>query len=63
MLSWSLFGIFSMPIGVVADIIGIRETLMIAGVIGVGAVLALHVVGRVWGAEEDRHLDPEGPPR
>ena len=35
---------------------------MIAGVIGVGAVLALHVVGRVWGAEEDRHLDPEGPP-
>ena len=31
MLSWSLFGIASMPIGVVADAIGIRETLMIAG--------------------------------
>lgn len=59
MLSWSLFGIASMPIGIVADIIGIRETLMIAGLLGVGAVLLLHVVGRLWGAEEDRHRDPE----
>jgi len=59
MLSWSLFGIASMPIGVVADLIGIRETLMIAGVVGVGSVLALHVVGRVWGAEEDRHVVPD----
>ena len=59
MLSWSLFGIASMPIGVVADLIGIRETLLIAGVVGVGAVLALHVVGRVWGAEEDRHVVPD----
>ncbi len=55
MLSWSLFGIASMPIGVVADLIGIRETLMIAGVASVVAVLLLHVIGRLWGAEEDRH--------
>ena len=59
MLSWSLFGIASMPIGVVADAIGIRETLMIAGALGVATVLALHLAGRFWGAEEDRRRIPE----
>lgn len=59
MLSWSLFGIASMPIGVVADAIGIRETLMIAGALGVGTVLALHLAGRFWGAEEDRRRIPD----
>ena len=63
MLSWSLFGIASLPIGIVADLIGIRETLMIAGVLGVGGVLLLYVIGRVWGAEEDRLLDPEATPQ
>lgn len=62
MLSWSLFGIASMPIGVVADIIGIRETLMITGTIGVAAVLALHVIGKILGAEEDRHQIPKASP-
>ncbi len=60
MLSWSLFGIASMPIGVVADIIGIRETLMIAGLLGVGAVLLLNFIGRIWGAEQDRLQAPDG---
>ena len=63
MLSWSLFGIASLPIGIVADIIGIRETLMIAGVLGVGGVLLLYVIGRVWGAEEDRHVVPDAGPQ
>ena len=63
MLSWSLFGIASLPIGIVADIIGIRETLMIAGVLGVGGVLLLYIIGRVWGAEEDRHVVPDAGPQ
>ncbi len=63
MLSWSLFGIASLPIGIVADIIGIRETLMIAGVLGVGGVLLLYIIGRVWGAEEDRHVVPDAQPQ
>ncbi len=63
MLSWSLFGIASLPIGIVADIIGIRETLMVAGVLGVGGVLLLYIIGRVWGAEEDRHVVPDAQPQ
>ena len=63
MLSWSLFGIASLPIGIVADLIGIRETLMIAGVLGVGGVLLLYIIGRVWGAEEDRHVVPDAQPQ
>jgi len=63
MLSWSLFGIASLPIGIVADVIGIRETLMIAGVLGVGGVLLLYIIGRVWGAEEDRHVVPDERPQ
>ena len=63
LLSWSLFGIASLPVGIVADIIGIRETLMIMGIVAVGAVLLLHFLGRLWGAEEDRHRVPESTSR
>ncbi len=37
MLSWSLFGLFALPIGIVADHIGIRETLVLMG----GTVIVL----------------------
>ncbi len=59
MLSWSLFGIASMPIGILADAIGIRQTLMLMGALGVAAVFVLRFVGQLWGAEEDRHHLPE----
>ena len=65
MLSWSLLGIASMPIGIVADAIGIRQTLMLMGALAVEGVFVLRFVGQLWGAEEDRHQlpEPETPPR
>ena len=60
-LSWSLFGIASLPVGILADAIGIRQTLMLIGGLGVVAVFLLRFLGQLWGAEEDRRqpLEPE----
>ena len=55
-LSWSLFGIASAPIGVIADAIGIRETLVLMGAASIGCVVLLRFAGQVWGAEEDRRV-------
>lgn len=54
MLSWSLFGLFSLPIGYVADAIGIRQTLALMGALVVIAVLALQLYARAIGADADR---------
>ncbi len=54
MLSWSLFGLASLPIGFVADHIGIRETLAIQGVLCVVAIV---------GVEAFRRLSGNGPVR
>lgn len=56
MLSWSLFGLFALPIGVVADIIGIRETLMLMGGVVMGSVGLLQLAGRSERVAEDRRL-------
>lgn len=40
-LSWSLFGILSLPLGIVADAIGIRETLALMGIAAIVAIAAM----------------------
>ncbi|MGI8925329.1 MAG: MFS transporter [Tepidiformaceae bacterium] len=49
MLSWSLFGLAALPIGIIADRIGIRETLVFQGALCVIAVAAIEVVRRTGG--------------
>jgi len=56
MLSWSLFGIAALPLGILADHTGVRETIAVMGVISVVCVLAMEVVGRLQGAAADRAL-------
>jgi MFS family permease len=50
-LSWSLFGIISLPLGILADSIGIRSTLMFMGLASVLSIIALWFVGRLINAE------------
>ncbi|MGD9935251.1 MAG: hypothetical protein AB7T37_16265, partial [Dehalococcoidia bacterium] len=54
MMSWSLFGMASFPLGILADHIGIRETLALMG--GSAAVLSVLIalLGRAQGASRDR---------
>ncbi len=55
MLSWSLFGLVALPIGMVADRVGIQETLMLMGTVVVLLVLALQfVMNRAADIEGDR---------
>lgn len=54
MLSWSLFGLFALPIGVVADHIGIRETLVLMGGTVIVLVGLLQVAGRSERVAADR---------
>jgi MFS family permease len=54
-LSWSLFGIISLPLGILADAIGIRSTLALMGLASILAVVALELVGRAIGAEDEMH--------
>ncbi|MCK9517840.1 MAG: MFS transporter [Dehalococcoidia bacterium] len=46
MLSWSLFGLAALPIGIIADQIGLRETIALQGVLCAGLVLAIRFFGR-----------------
>ena len=67
MLSWSLFGLVALPIGIVADHIGIQETLMLQGGVVVVLVLALQLMGRRDSVAADRNprignLEPVGVP-
>ncbi len=54
MLSWSLFGLMSLPIGIVADQIGIQETMVILGIIVVVSVTLLQLFARTSAVIEDR---------
>jgi MFS family permease len=52
MLSWSLFGLFALPVGIVADRIGIRETLALQGGIVIVTVTALQLMRRTSAAQD-----------
>jgi hypothetical protein len=54
MMSWSLFGIAALPIGIIADHIGIRETLGLLGGLAAVLVVVNTLIGRAQGAERDR---------
>ena len=54
MLSWSLFGLVALPIGILADHIGIQETLMLMGGVVILLVLALQLLGRTDSVAADR---------
>ena len=59
MLAWSLFGFAAMPLGILADIIGIQYTLVVMGALAIVAVIVLRFVGIAIHANEDRHVPPE----
>ena len=72
MLSWSLFGLFALPIGFVADAIGIQETLVLMGIVVMTAVVLLQLFGRSEAVTADRrarvsalerHTPKPAPPR
>jgi MFS family permease len=54
MMSWSLFGIASLPIGLIADQVGIQETLTGAGVLAFLAIIALMAMASIQKAAADR---------
>lgn len=54
MLSWSLFGLFALPIGIIADRIGIQETMVMMGCIVMVTVLLLQVFNRTEAVAADR---------
>lgn len=58
MLSWSLFGLVALPIGIVADHIGIQETLMLQGGVVLLLVLGLQMFGRTASVAADRRPLP-----
>ncbi len=59
MLSWSLFGLASLPIGIIADHIGIRETLVFQGIICVLAIIVIEGLRRLTAPKETL---PKAPP-
>ncbi len=54
MLSWSLFGLFALPIGIIADRVGIQETMVMMGCIVMVTVLLLQVFNRTEAVAADR---------
>jgi hypothetical protein len=59
-LSWSLFGIVSLPLGLLADRIGIRETLVLMGLGSIIALVTLELAGRALGAEAAMQRQRDG---
>jgi hypothetical protein len=54
MLSWSLFGIAALPLGIVADRIGIQETLAVMGGLTIVSVALIQAFAHTRGAPQDR---------
>jgi MFS family permease len=54
MLSWSFFGLAALPIGIIADHIGLRETLALQGLICILAIIALQTAGRAFHVSASR---------
>jgi predicted MFS family arabinose efflux permease len=56
MLSWSFFGLAALPLGVLADHIGIRQTLVVQGSVAILAIAVLQIIGRSIGISAPRPL-------
>lgn len=57
-MAWGIWGLTSFPIGVVADHIGVRETMVLLGAACLVCVALFQVVGRLRKASEDRLVQP-----
>ena len=55
MLSWSMFGLAALPIGILADHIGIQQTMVFLGIAVMALVAALQVFGRSNAVLVDRN--------
>jgi len=53
-LSWSFFGFASLPLGFLADAIGLRDTLMIMGALCVLSIVFVSILGRARNVAADR---------
>jgi predicted MFS family arabinose efflux permease len=60
-ITWSLFGILSLPLGLLADVAGIRMTLTGMGIVALLAVVVLAAVARRRGIEREA-VDRACPP-
>lgn len=58
MLCWSFFGLVAFPIGILADHIGIQETMILQGALCILMVGVLEVYARVANAAADRGVIP-----
>ena len=58
MMSWSLFGLFSLPLGIIADHIGLEETFILMGLFCIGSIIAIDLIGRVTGIRSQPTLAP-----
>jgi MFS family permease len=54
MMSWSLFGLAALPIGILADRIGLRETLALQGAFCILAVIIIEAIARARNVAADR---------
>lgn len=52
-MSWSLFGILSLPLGIIADSVGIRTTLAVMGGLAILSLLGLYAVAYFRGIEDE----------
>jgi predicted MFS family arabinose efflux permease len=53
-LSWSFFGLIALPLGFLADAIGLRETLVVMGSLSVVSIVFVELVGHARHASSDR---------
>jgi hypothetical protein len=56
MLSWSLFGLIALPIGILADHIGIQQTMVILGTVVMLGVSLLQLFARTDRVSNDRRF-------
>lgn len=61
MLGFALFGIVALPMGLLADAIGVRQTLFLQGAIGTSLLGVIYVVARASKAAEDARLPAAAP--
>jgi len=53
-MSWSFFGLVALPLGFLADAIGLRETLMLMGALSVVSIVFVEMFGRTRNVAADR---------
>lgn len=62
MVGFALFGIVALPMGLLADAIGIRETLFLEGAVATSILGLLYLYSRATGAAEDARLPSTSTP-